>query len=207
MTTMRRSASRNLCRKMKMLALMAAMPLVAMAETVEMPKTPKPRFADCEESVTKSMVLWKDGTRRVGVTIECDCTARNALRVAFGRDADGNGQLAMDETGLQFGWDANGWMLRSFDQELDFHEDVKLEKERRTLKVLFEFDKDGGLSGFTAWDGQRRIFEELSRKLPKGLYAKDGDIMQVKRNGVDDPNERVTISVEPLSDTGRRSTP
>ena len=98
---------------------------------------------------------------------------------------------------LHFGCDAQGWVLRSVDQWLDFEEPLKLEKERRTLKVVFRFDDKGELVGFAAWDGMKRIFEDVSKNLPKGLYAKDNDIVQVKRNGVDDPNERVTISVEP----------
>ncbi len=105
---------------MKMLVFMATMPLVAMAETVELPKVPEPKYADCEESLSKPMALWKDGTRTVTTTIECDCTASNALRVAFGRDANKNGELDLNETRLQFGWDAKGWVLRSFDQWLDF---------------------------------------------------------------------------------------
>ena len=120
---------------MKMLVLMAAMPLVAMAETVELPKVPEPRFADCEESLSKPMALWKEGTRTVTTTIECDCTGHNALRVGFGKDANKNGELELHELRLQFGWDATGWVLRSVDQWLDFEEPVKIEKERRTLKV------------------------------------------------------------------------
>jgi len=187
---------------MKMLVLMAAMPLVAMAETVELPKVPEPRFADCEESLSKPMALWKEGTRTVTTTIECDCTGHNALRVGFGKDANKNGELELHELRLQFGWDATGWVLRSVDQWLDFEEPVKIEKERRTLKVAFRFDDKGELVGFAAWDGMKRIFEDVSKSLPKGLYAKDNDIVEVKRNGVDNPNERVTIDIAPQHNTG-----
>lgn len=187
---------------MKMIALMAVVPIVAMAETVELPKTPKPRYADCEECVSKAMTLWKDGTRSVTVDVECDCTGHNALRVGLGKDANKNGELEPHEMRLQFGWDAQGWVLRSVDQWLDFEEPLKLEKERRTLKVAFRFDDKGELVGFAAWDGMKRIFVDVSKNLPKGLYAKDNDIVQVKRNGVDDPNERVTISVDPQHNTG-----
>ena len=181
----------------EMLAILALAPISVFAEIVELPKTPKPRFADCEESVSKPMSLWTEGVRSVTTTIECDCTSRNALCVAFGRDANKDGMFQVEETHIQFGWDARGWVLRSYDQWADCHEDVKIEKERKTLKVVFEFDVSGKLSGFSAWDGEKRIFESLSKTLPKWLYAKDSDIVQVKRNGVDDPNEHVTISISP----------
>lgn len=181
----------------QMLTMLALAPIALFAETVELPKTPKPRFADCEESVSKPMSLWKEGTRSVTTTIECDCTSRNALCVAFGRDANKDGMFQVEETHIQFGWDARGWVLRSYDQWADFHEDVKIGKERKTLKVVFMFDVSGKLSGFSAWDGEKRIFESLSKTLPKWLYVKDSNIVQVKRNGVDDPNERVTISISP----------
>jgi len=181
----------------QILAMLALAPILVFAEIVELPKTPKPRFADCEESVSKPMSLWKAGTHSVTTTIECDCTCRNALRVAFGRDANKDGNFQVEETYIQFGWDAGGWVLRSYDQWTDSHEDVRVEKERRTLKVEFVFDISGKLSGFSAWDGEKRIFESLSKTLPKWLYVKDSNIVQVKRNGVDDPNERVTISISP----------
>ena len=184
---------------MKRIALIAIMPLLAMAETVEMPKTPKPRHFDYEEEVTKQMALWKEGARTVTVTIECDCTSSNALRVALGKDADKDGKLAWEEKWNRFGWEATGWSLGALRNWNDAHEAVNIEKERRTLKVEFKLDAKGELVGFSAWDGKQQIFKSLSKTLPKWLYSKDWDIVQVKRNGVDDPNERVTISIEPQS--------
>ena len=180
----------------KTIVMFMLSPIAILAETVGMPKTPNPRFADCEESISKPMVLWKDGTRTVTAKIECDCTQRNALRVTFGKDVNKDGKVQRNEARIQFGWDAQGWALDLFDQWLQFKEAVKVNKERKTLKVVFEFDTAGSLSGFSAWDGKKRIFENVSKSIPKGLYAKDSDIVEVKRNGVDNPDERVTISLE-----------
>ena len=184
---------------MKRIALIAIMPLLAMAETVEMPKTPKPRHFDYEEEVTKQMALWKEGARTVTVTIECDCTSSNAMFVALGKDADKDGKLTRHETWIRFGWDVMGWVLTSCLCGDEFNQEVKLVRDRRTLKVEFKLDAKGELVGFSAWDGKQQIFKSLSKTLPKWLYSKDWDIVQVKRNGVDDPNERVTISIEPQS--------
>lgn len=181
----------------KVMAMLMLVPITALAETVEMPKTPSPRFADCEESVSKPMSLWKDGTRTVTATVECDCTQRNALRVALGKDMNNDGKFQSSETRIQFGWDVQGWVLDLYDQGLQFKEDVKVDRERKTLRVVFEFNSAGSLSGFSAWDGKKRIFENVSKSIPKGLYANDNDIVEVKRNGVDNPNERVTISIKP----------
>ncbi len=68
--------------------------------------------------------------------------------------------------------------------------------------MSFRFDADGNLVGFAAWDGMKRIFEDVSKSLPKGLYPKDADIVEVKRNGMGEPNERVTISIDPQHNTG-----
>lgn len=181
----------------KTIAMLMLAPIAVLAKTVEMPKTPSPRFADCEESISKPMSLWREGTRTVTVTIECDCTQRNALRVALGKDANKDGKVQRSEARIQFGWDTQGWVLDLFDQWLQFKEAVKVDKERKTLKVVFEFDAAGSLSGFSAWDGKKRVFENVSKSIPKGMYAKDNDIVEVKRNGVDNPDERVTISLEP----------
>jgi len=81
----------------------------------------------------------------------------------------------------------------------ELKEDVKVDKERKILKVVFEFDAVGNPSVFSAWDGKKRIFENVSKYIPKGMYAKGSDIVDVKRNGVDSPNERVTISLGPTS--------
>ena len=96
----------------------AVLAMTVFAVVVELPLPPE-SFADDRESSTNAVLSgWNDLTRHVTLTIETDSSLTNALRVAFGRDANGNGNLDPEETALRVGPDCQS-LARTTSYSLD----------------------------------------------------------------------------------------
>ena len=82
----------------------------------QLPMPPPSEYVDAESSVNVSLPT-NEG-RRIRLTLGFDPSPTNAVQVAFGCDADGNGDLAPEETALRVGVDCgdpmwNGHLARS----------------------------------------------------------------------------------------------
>lgn len=64
------------------------------------------------EAVTNFAFTIPDGDmRRFRFTLDFNATPSNCVEVSFGVDADGDGNLSLDERGMSFGWDCGAWVL------------------------------------------------------------------------------------------------
>jgi len=94
--------------------LLAALPALASALTLNVPCLPSPVFADREAfgdaPVTTNV---RDNLRRFRLDISFEASASNNVQIAFGRDAEPlDGALAAEETAFIIGWDSGEWFLR-----------------------------------------------------------------------------------------------
>ena len=81
--------------------------LTATAAMRTIPTPPPSEFVDAESSVNVSLPT-NEG-RRVRLTLGFNPTPTNAVCVAFGRDANADGDLAPEETALRVGCDCGEW--------------------------------------------------------------------------------------------------
>ena len=90
------------------------LPMAAFAVTVE--PLPPSEFADTEVSTNIAFVVERPAMTRIEFTVELDATPTNNVEVAIGTDADGDGNLAVEEAAYVFGWDCGFWFVRERDQ-------------------------------------------------------------------------------------------
>ena len=74
----------------------------------DMPTPPPSEYVDAESSVNISLPT-NEG-RHIKVTLAFDPSPTNAVQVAFGRDADADGDLAPEETEVRVGCDCGEWL-------------------------------------------------------------------------------------------------
>ena len=98
-------------RKMKSLALILALPLAALAVTVE--PLPPSEYADTEVSTNMAFVVDRTEMTRIEFTVELDATPTNNVEVAIGTDGNGDGNLSVEESAYVFGYDCGTWFERS----------------------------------------------------------------------------------------------
>ena len=97
---------------MKPVALVALLPFVAFARAVTVSSLPPSEYADTEVSTNISFVVDRSMMTRIEFTVALDATPTNNVEVAIGTDANGDGNLAVEEAAYTFGFDCGKWFER-----------------------------------------------------------------------------------------------
>ena len=87
------------------------LPMAAFAVTVE--PLPQSEFADTEVSTNIAFAVERPAMTRIEFTVSLDATPTNNVEVAIGTDANGDGNLAVEESAYVFGYDCGTWFARS----------------------------------------------------------------------------------------------
>ena len=82
------------------LCFCALLPVMA----APLPGLPKSEFADTEVSTNVAFNATRSDARNFGVSMAFMGTESNCVQIAFGRDADYDGDLSAEETRLLLGW-------------------------------------------------------------------------------------------------------
>ncbi len=99
-----------------MTILLTAVAAVAFARmlTVGLPPV---AHADAETVANVPLAASLDAAGRFAFSLTCIATPTNNVEVAFGRDANGNGALDVDEIERVAGWDCGRWFVRGENAE------------------------------------------------------------------------------------------
>ena len=73
---------------------------------------PQSDFADTEVSTNIPFAVNPERMNTVTFTLELDESPSNSVEVALGHDADGDGNLSVEESALTFGYDCGRWFRR-----------------------------------------------------------------------------------------------
>ena len=117
---------------MKLLAMIPLLPMAAFAVTVE--PLPQCGFADTEVSTNMAFVVERPAMTRIEFTVALDATPTNNVEVAIGTDANGDGNLSVEEAANVFGYDCGRWFKR--EGELFDCSNVRLNAEGRIEKTF-----------------------------------------------------------------------
>ena len=153
---------------MRLLAVLLLIPVVACGVTVE--SLPQSAYADAEVSTNMPFVVSLDSMSRLEISLSLDSSVTNSVEVSVGTDADGDGNLSLDETDYTVGCRCGVW----FQRDVIADEEVEI---------------GGG-------DGQRRerLFVLKKRKLDP-----DWNLVKVTRRGVAEIGEVVLVEGKKLS--------
>ena len=101
---------------MKLLMEMAFFPMAAFAVTVT--PLPQSEFADTEVSTNIAFAVERPAMTRIEFTVALDATPTNNVEVAIGTDANGDGNLSVEESAYAFGYDSGTWFCRARDENI-----------------------------------------------------------------------------------------
>ena len=131
--------------------------------------------------------------RELDVALDFTGTASNCVQIAFGRDADADGDLSRDETDLALGWRAGDWFVEDVRTGRRFRESAEFCGQGRRLSFRVAAGKDGAKSAGVVCDGAAKFGEALGGDL-RWLYGADWNLLKVTRRGVDSPGEIVLVA-------------
>ena len=124
-------------------------------------------FADSEVTTNIPVNVFRSDVRGLDVSVELCATPSNNVQVAFGRDADGDGVLAPEESDLVVGWDCGRWFAEEVATGArTFAEDEAPAAGPRFLRWRAELDGAGGVSRLAVTNTSGAAFAELSAARP-----------------------------------------
>ena len=150
---------------MKALLCMFAVAVAACLFGIEAPSLPEATFPNAEVSTNFSFAVDAVANRRLVFTLELLASPSNNVEVAIGCDANGNGHLSLDESGLAVGYDCGEWFVRTAEKDVVTSEAV-------SYAGIF-----------------RRLYEVRSRHVDPSW-----NLVKVTRRGFGAANENVTIN-------------
>ena len=128
------------------------------------------------------------------LAMEFDSTSSNNVQIAFGRDADADGVLSADETGMIVAWDCGEWILFGTNAlpvavtpavDTNVHKvlrwDLHLRGKRPKSLVLME-------------NGRSLVPDPVPAPEP-WFYGRDWNMFRLTARGVDDPAESFVVDL------------
>ena len=181
------------------LVLVCAAVLSVGARTVEIAALPVPEFLDTEVSTNVTLRMGDAfGGRILQFSLSLESTPSNALQIAFGDDANGDGSLSFEETASVLGWRSGRCFVEDVRGGCRIEECVPaVGAQVRRLDVRIVTDGDNGIreAVFTC-EGQP-IFRELDDL--SFLFGREWNLLRVTRRRVGAPDDWVTCSVRDRS--------
>lgn len=175
---------------MRIGALVTAVTLTFFALTVSakeylVPVQPAAPFPDPEVSTNVAFNASRNDTRRFGVTLELAGSVSNCVDVAFGRDADGDGDLASEESDLVLGWSGGVWTLEDVASDTRYEATAGDSAALRRIALTVATDRDlvPVRVGITNETGA--CFTEIAAESPHWFFRPEWNLMKVTHRGLD----------------------
>ena len=160
----------------------------------DLPPSP---FADTEVSTNVVFNATRGDAKFFDVRLELNGTVSNNVQIAFGRDTDGDGDLALEETGLVLGWRGGRYCVENVPESLRIEEtSVSTNDRDRFLRMRVATDRRLEPRTATFTNEAGACFDSLSASAPEWLYRTDWNLLKVTRRGVDASSEWCRIECE-----------
>ena len=171
--------------------LAMTVPCIALAVQMVVPPVPAPEFADTEVSTNIAVSVSANHAQEIGMSFALQGSSiSNCLQVAFGRDADGDGVLGVDESETLFGWRNGRYFAENMPRGVRVEEESLDGGTSRVFTVNFRLSKGRGLRHFTATNETGvAVFTNFSASAKGWLYSPEWSMMRVTRRGPGVPAE------------------
>ena len=186
----------NILKSLSIAASSLSLCASAWGGVTSLPPLPDSPWADTEISTNVAFNAERSDAREFGVEMTFTGTASNCLQVAFGRDADGDGDLSPEETAMLLGWRAGSYFIEDAVGCVRYAGVATSPSTSRLLSFRVALDVAFRPRAVAATNEAGACFPALAGSAPAWLYGADWNLMKLTRRGVDAVGE--TVSVECL---------
>jgi hypothetical protein len=120
---------------MKTVVICVALLSACAALCAEVAALPDVVFADTEVSTNFTFAVCEGNNRKLVLSLDLQASPSNNVEVAIGCDANGDGHLSLDESGLAVGYDCGEWFVRSAEKDAVTSEAVS---DTGTFRRMYE---------------------------------------------------------------------
>ena len=163
-------------------------------ESGVLPQLADSAYADTEVSTNVQFNAERSDAREFGVEMSFSGTASNCVQIAFGRDADGDGDLSPEETALALGWRGGSYFIEDVARGERLREDADMSwNGARDLSLHVMLDGAFHPRSAAATTESGACFLPVTASPPDWLYGADWNLMKVTKRGVDATAETVGV--------------
>lgn len=169
---------------------------VCIASEVVAPRLPEPVSVGTEVSTNIAFASTRSDLRKLEIRMEFSGTASNCVQMAFGRDADGDGVLAPEETSLALGWRGGRYFIEDAETGVRLCEDAAPQSgASRSLALHVSYGSDSAVKSAMVQDeSNNALFAAALAARPEWLIGADWNLCRVTRRGIDSPYELCRVS-------------
>ena len=187
----------NLLRPFCRLACLVTCPLFA--ATMRMGVLPQSAYPDTEVWTNVPFGSARTDVKSFEVLMRLAGSASNCVQVAFGRDADGDGDLAPEETGLVLGWRAGDWFVENVPEGMRLRERAEGDSPVRALGLRVLMDDAYVPRAASLTNETGACFADLAASAPAWLFRSDWNLLKATRRGPVPAGEWFQADVRPRS--------
>ena len=170
--------------KLVLCAALVGMSLGGMAGEVQIGTLPDAGFLDTEASTNVAFNVWRNDVREFGVRLDFVGSVSNNVQVAFGRDANGDGELAAEETALVLGWRAGNYFVEDVTRGERVYESAStLAGDERFLQLAVRNDGAFRPRRVTLTCETGQCFTTLLMRDLSILFNREWNLFKVTRRG------------------------
>ena len=167
---------------------------ILQAMAVSVPTLPESEFLDTEVSTNVAFNATRSDARSFGVSMEFTGTESNCVQIAFGRDADLDGNLSAAETRFSLGWRRGMYFIEDAAGQNRIAElAVGVEQTGRRFVLSAKLDAHSVPVQVSVSNECGACFAALSENDLAWLYGTDWNLMKVTRLGVDAISENIEV--------------
>ena len=120
---------------MKGLCLLCGIVCISAAFGMELPRPPECTEIDAESEINVVLDMAAGDLAELCLRVSLESTPTNAMVVALGRDADGDGTFAPSEEEMSFGCDCGTWFVRDAEGFVEELETAAFGRTERELTI------------------------------------------------------------------------
>ena len=175
------------------LTILSLFVAIASACSHQLPLMPEATRLDSEVSTNVAFNAYRNDARSFGVSMALTGTESNCVQVAFGRDADGDGNLAAVETGFVLGWRGGAYFIEDAESQNRMIEIADATHTARKLVLDVKLNRDCVPKHVTLLNENGVCFTALSGNVPSWIFNRNWNLMKVTRRGVDASSESIDV--------------
>ncbi len=137
-----------------------------------------------------------DVAQTFALRLEAVSVSSNAVQVAFGTDADGNGDLAAEETDLVLGLEPGLAFIENVAEEIRT-ETLTDEPDGtgRRLEMTIRTNGSQAIKSCSFTNETGACFADISSTTPAWAFSPDWNLFKVTRRGAYGSNERIHVGI------------
>ncbi|MBR4617681.1 MAG: hypothetical protein IKO55_18895 [Kiritimatiellae bacterium] len=169
--------------------------VVANASAVRLDQLPLGEYADTESTTNVPFAFGQLGARNFQFEMSFAATPSNNVQLAFGRDADSDGVLSLEETDMTFGWDCGEWRIANGEtgETLSSAAATTNDVKALTWDLLLRRGRPRRLA---VSENGIAVFPECSGAPGQWFFSPEWDMLRLAVRGVDAPQESVGVGMK-----------